>query len=107
MLRRDVAANTKGVVFVGTPHRGSQLADYFLNHIRHVVLPSIEVNELKGVCEAVSTPGSEAASGLGHALSTCHFARESFWFPFEPEFAYAGETTQAVRADEHQVPQPR
>jgi hypothetical protein len=101
MLRRDVAANTKGVVFVGTPHRGSQLADYFLNHIRHVVLPSIEVNELKGVCVPLSTPGSEGAAGLHHALSTCHLACESFWFPFGPEFAYAGETSQAVRAHEH------
>eukprot|EP01134_Creolimax_fragrantissima_P005235 CFRG5235T1 len=43
----DVANNTIGIVFLATPHRGSQLADLFLNEIRHVVLPSVEVNELK------------------------------------------------------------
>lgn len=55
-LSRDIYESTRGVVFLGTPHRGSGLADFFLNRLRHVVLPSIEVNELQGVWEDKIVP---------------------------------------------------
>lgn len=41
---------TRGIVFLGTPHRGSFLADYLGGGlVRKLVQPSVEVEELKEV----------------------------------------------------------
>lgn len=42
----NIYSNTKGVVFFGTPHAGSSLADYS-TRAGFVLFPSVEVNQLK------------------------------------------------------------
>ncbi|XP_068140180.1 protein SERAC1 isoform X1 [Drosophila tropicalis] len=43
---RQIAKNTKGIVFLGTPHRGSPIAKW-KQHMQMILSPSIEVKEME------------------------------------------------------------
>ncbi|XP_026844146.1 protein SERAC1 [Drosophila persimilis] len=43
---QQIAKNTKGIVFLGTPHRGSSIAKW-QQHIQMILSPSIEVKEME------------------------------------------------------------
>lgn len=43
---KNIAKNTKGLIFLGTPHRGSSIAKW-KQHMQMIISPSIEVKELE------------------------------------------------------------
>lgn len=43
---KNLAKNTKGIIFLGTPHRGSPIAKW-KQHMQVIISPSIEVKEME------------------------------------------------------------
>jgi len=98
--RRQVAENTKGVVFYSTPHKGSQIAK--LNSlVKYLLFPSVEVQELemgnpalldlnKDFKDVVGQTHTKVIS-FGETLATRHLGVDLTFVPPESSDPGVGE----------------